>query len=217
MAFDVQKGGREMPAQEQETTEMTKNRTGLVMLALAAVTGATLSTAALADRMGDGPMGMPGMDGPMGMEGPGFGLGKIDFAAVDTDKDGKITAAEMEAYRAAEVAGVDADKDGKLSATELSAMHMARMQAMADDMAAKMVERLDADGDGLLTAAEMMARPVPDRMFGMADADGDGALTQEEIDAARAQMAEMRQGRGPGGRGDGEGRGHGRWFFDNDN
>ena len=159
---------------------MTKNRTGLVMLALAAVTGATLSTAALADRMGDGPMGMPGMDGPMGMEGPGFGLGKIDFAAVDTDKDGKITAAEMEAYRAAEVAGVDADKDGKLSATELSAMHMARMQAMAD-------------------------------------ADGDGALTQEEIDAARAQMAEMRQGRGPGGRGDGEGRGHGRWFFDNDN
>ena len=181
---------------------MTKTRSAFVMLALAAVTGASLSTAALADRMGDGPMGMGG-----GMGGPGFGLGGLDFATMDADKDGKITQAEIDAFRAAEVTSADADKDGKLSADELSAMVQARMAALAAEMATRMIERHDVDGDGLLTAAEFATRPAPDRMFEMADADGDGALTQDELDAARDQMAEMR---GPG-EGRGHGRGHGGW------
>ena len=174
-------------------------RTMLTVLALAAVTGAALSTAAMADR-GD----MMGMGGGMG--GP---LAALDFAAMDADKDGKLTQAEIDAFRASEVAAADADKDGKLSAAEVSAMQVKRMQARADDMAARMIERLDADGDGLLSAAEFAARPAPDRLMEMADTDGDGALSEAEIDAAQEHMAEMR---GPGdGHGHGRGHGHGGW------
>ena len=164
---------------------MTKSRTLITALALAAVTGATLSTAAFADRMGD-------MGGQMG--GPMGGLAQIDFAAVD------------------------ADKDGKLSAAELSAMQLARLTARAEEMAARMIERHDADGDGALTAAELATRPAPQNLFDRADTDADGALSQAELDAARAQMAEMRGGEGQGnGRGKGHGRGDGeglgRWFW----
>lgn len=188
---------------------MTVSRNALMMLALAAVSGAALSTAVLAQDAPEAPM-----DAPMEMGGPMAGF---DFAALDADKDGKITAAEMEAFRAARVTEVDADKDGKLSTAELSAMHMARMQARADQMAARMVERHDADGDGMLTAAEFMTPPVPERMFERADADGDGALSPEEVEAAQARMEEMREGHGKGpkhGRGHGGDRGErGGWFF----
>jgi hypothetical protein len=95
---------------------------------------------------------------------------------------------------------------------------MARMQARADAMAAQMVERHDADGDGMLTVAEMSVRPAPVQMFERLDSDGDGALSEAEIEAGRAMMAEMRQG--GHGRGDGHGRGgHGgwsRWFGGDD-
>lgn len=168
-------------------------RNVLTALALAAVTGAAFSSAALADR---GPMGdMPGME----MGGPGMGPGpRFDFAAVDADKDGKVTEAELTAWRAAEAAKVDANKDGKLSAEELTAARVADMTARATEMATRMVADLDTDGDGLLTAAEMAARPGPAMLFDRADADGDGAVTQAELDAMRAE----------GPRGDGEGRGH---------
>lgn len=188
---------------------MTKKRNALSMLALVAVSGVMLSTAAMAQGMGDGPMG----DGPMGRGA----MAGLDFGAVDADKDGKITTAEMDAFRAARVTEMDTDKDGKLSTAELSAMHMARMQERVDQMATRMMERHDADGDGMLTAAEFATPAAPERMFEMADADGDGALTEAEIEAARSKMAEMRDGRGKGGkhgRGEGHGEGHGsRWFF----
>lgn len=165
-------------------------RNVLTALALAAVTGAAFSSAALADR---GPKGdMQGME--MGGPGPRF-----DFAAVDADKDGKVTEAELTAWRAAEATKIDANKDGKLSAEELTAARVAEMTTRATEMATRMVADLDTDGDGLLTAAEMAARPGPARMFEHADADGDGAVTQAELDAMRAE----------GPRGGGEGRGHG--------
>lgn len=166
----------------------------LTALALAAVTGAAFSSAALADR---GPMGdMPGME--MGMGGPGP---RFDFAAVDADKDGKVTEAELTAWRAAEAGKIDANKDGKLSAEELATARVAEMTTRATEMATQMVANLDTDGDGLLTAAELAARPGPAMLFDRADADGDGAVTQAELDALRAE--------GPGGEGRG-GEGHGR-------
>lgn len=173
-----------------------KVQTVLTALALAALTGVSFSSAALADRgpKGDMEMGGPGMGDGMG---PGMGP-RFDFAAVDADKDGKVTEAELTAWRAAEAVKIDANKDGKLSAEELAAARLADMTARATEMATRMVAKLDTDGDGLLTAAEMAARPGPARLFDRADADGDGAVTQAELDAMRAE--------GPGG--DGEGRGH---------
>ena len=185
--------------------KMTTTRSMLSILALMAVTGAALSTAVRAQEAE-----APAVDqADMGRD---VAIGGIDFAALDADKDGKITAAEMEAFRASRVTEVDTDQDGKLSAAELSAMNLARMQARADKMAARMIERHDADGDGLLTVAELATPPGPERLFGRADTDGDGALTEAEVQAARERMAEMREDHGKG-RGHGHGRGdHGGWF-----
>ena len=173
----------------------------LSALTLAGVLGAGLSTAALAENGGMG-MGM----WPM----PGF-----DFAALDADKDGKVTKAEMEAFRAARVAEVDANKDGLLSGDELAAMHLKMMTERANTMAAQMVAKLDTDGDKLLSASELAARPGPERMFEMVDTDNDGAITQAEADAAKQKMQE-RGGRGGKGH---HGRGHhggGFWGFGGD-
>lgn len=183
---------------------MTRTAT-LSAAALAAVLGAALSTAAWADRGGHGPMGMMGM-GMMGA-GPMF-----DFAEIDANGDGKITPDEITAHRAARAAALDADKDGKISAPELQAQIEARMSARAGEMAARMIEMRDTDGDGLLSAAELAEPPMAgfgDRLFERADADGDGAVTEEEATALRDRMAERMQGRGH----DHGPRGDWGWFF----
>ncbi len=142
----------------------------LTALTLAALTAATLSTAAFAERRGGADMG-----GPMAM---------FDFAAVDADKDGKITPDEMAAFRAARVTAMDADKDGKISATELAAAQLEVMKAKAELRATRMIAKMDSDADGMLTAAEMAAGTPSGKMFARLDADKDGAISQAEMDAA---------------------------------
>ena len=146
--------------------------------ALVAVMLAGLSTAAMADRGDQGDP--PGFGGPVPL---------LDFAAIDADKDGRITKAEVEAFRAARVAAADADKDGKLSPVELKAQMMARAGARADEMIARMVERHDSDGDGLISAAELAAGPAPMDIFDRIDRDKDGAISAAEAAAARKFMA----------------------------
>ncbi|MFN3846626.1 MAG: EF-hand domain-containing protein [Paracoccaceae bacterium] len=146
----------------------------LVALAVAFAGGAAMADRG--DRMG-------------GAEGPMFGM---DFAAIDADKDGKITQAEIDAYRAAQAKAFDTDGDGLLSAEELSAMHLQNVTARASDRAARMIERMDTDGDGKLSAAEMAVRPMAGRMFDRLDADKDGALSEAELAAARDRMTERR-------------------------
>jgi len=154
------------------------------MVTLAAMTAATLSTAALAER-GDGPRGHDGSHG-----GQDRMVAMFDFDALDTDKDGKITKAEVDAQRLARVTAADANGDGLLNAGELGAMELARMTGRATDRAARMMTRLDANADGQLSAAELAAGPQPVNMFDRIDTDGDGAVTEAEIEAAREKMAE---------------------------
>ena len=87
-----------------------------------------------------------------------------------------------------------ANKDGLMSADELAAMQLAEMTERAHAMAAKMITRMDSDGDGLLSAAEMAVRPGPARFFDRIDTDGDGAISREEADAAADKMADRRGG-----------------------
>ncbi|MBS0125407.1 EF-hand domain-containing protein [Aestuariicoccus sp. KMU-90] len=114
------------------------------------------------------------------------------FQQFDTDGDGSITRAEIDAAATARFAAADTDGDGFLSAEELAA-HAAAMQAERHAAGSqRMMERLDTDKDGKLSAEEMAARG-PARMFDRLDADEDGAITREE-------MAEARMMRGHGDR-----------------
>lgn len=139
-----------------------------------------------------------GMDG-RGMGPHGMGA-MFDFAAIDADADGRITPAEIAAHRAARFAAADTNGDGALDRAELEAR---AIRMMAERMAARALDRMDADRNGTLSPEELAAGPGLDsRAFIRMDADKDGALTQAEIDAARAAMQERHAKRG-------EGRGHG--------
>lgn len=172
--------------------------------ALAAMVAAGLSTAAFAERGGPG----------HGAEGPFGAMPVPSFAELDADKDGKVTQAEFDAFRAARVAALDGDRDGKLSVAEIKAQAMARAEVRADEMAAKMVEARDTDGDGMLSAAEMAVLPAPQMIFDRIDSDGDGAITEAEAEVARERMAGRMEGHGPRGHGPrGHGPGGSRWPF----
>lgn len=190
-----------------------QKRTLVYTATLAAILAGGLGSAAMADRMRDhggmGPMGMMMQDGPM-----------FDFDKVDTDKDGKITPEEFAAARAARIAELDADKDGKISTDELVAMRMRGAEDRIRAQVGQMMQRMDADGDGVLTAAEVLAMPGPGpgpQMLARVDTDGDGAVSKAEAEAARdrmmARMGDHGQGRshrdhGKGGHGkDGHGKG----------
>ena len=95
-----------------------------------------------------------------------------------------------------------ANGDGALSRDELIARSEARIETRVD----RMLERLDTDGDGQLSQAEMeearegrgfrhgRGGPNPERMFERFDADGDGSVTQAEFDEGLSRFME-RMGR----------------------
>jgi Ca2+-binding EF-hand superfamily protein len=175
-----------------ETTMTLSRKTGIsaalaVALAAAAVTLPVMTQA----------RGMPGMG-----DGPGM---MLNFDQFDADKDGKVTEAEVAAFRTNMVAGADADKDGLLSVEELTAHEVKMIEAMAAQHAARRIADQDTNGDGKLSAEEMLAAPLPTAIFDKMDADGDGAVTQAEFDEARAQMQENGRGMGHGRGGMGHG------------
>lgn len=146
-------------------------------------------------------------DGPRkGGERMGMERG-INFEAMDADKDGKVTQAEIQAFHAAKIAALDTDGDGNISAEELTAGREARKAERSDDRSARMIEKLDANDDGVVSIAEMEARGGERgddrmaRMFEKVDTDKDGAISMEEAEAAKSMMKK---------RGKGHGRGHDR-------
>ncbi len=117
-----------------------------------------------------------------------------DFATLDLNSDGSVSLEEMQAQGEARFAGVDANEDGALSEEELIATAGAR----ASERAAKMIERHDDNGDGVLQMDEMPRRGGGDRaerMFERVDADGDGVLSQEEFDTAKERHGERGGGK----------------------
>ncbi len=120
----------------------------------------------------------------------------------DTDGDGSVTRAEIDAVRAAGFEAADSDGDGLLNAEELAAWQEARRDERQAARAAARLARLDSDGDGMISAEELAAAGPPMAMFDRLDADDDGSLTAAEIEAAQ----DMRRG---GGDRRGMKRGHG--------
>jgi hypothetical protein len=134
------------------------------------------------------------------------GLAAPVLAAADAPADAAIGLAEFQSAARQQMLSADADRDGKLSPAELSAAREAMRGgatgpgaprgggAGAGRGAGRMFEMFDANGDGLLDAAELDAMSA--RRFQRMDANGDGKVTAAEREA----MQNMRRG-GTGWRG----------------
>lgn len=103
------------------------------------------------------------------------------FSQIDTNKDGKISLAELTASRERWLTKVDANKDGVATPAEIDSAFQAG-RATHQKMR---FEREDANKDGRLTRAETR---LPSAWFETADANKDGALTLAEFTQARQNL-----------------------------
>lgn len=126
--------------------------------------------------------------GPEG-HGPRF-----NFEELDTNGDGQITAAEMEAHKAERFASQDTDGDGFLSKEELVAAMTQKIEESVAPRADKMLERKDADNDGQISLAELENNERPKSFFERLDKDGDGAISKEEMETMKKKRFGKRQG-----------------------
>jgi Ca2+-binding EF-hand superfamily protein len=145
------------------------NNKKLVLSGLAVLAGAFLASHAMA-------------------RNPAAGSDK-EFSMMDTNKDGKISAAEHAAGSRSMFQKMDADKDGKVTAAEMSAAHKAitgHAPKKTDMSAADKIKVVDSDGDGILTADEHAK--ASESMFAKMDIDKDGFLSKQEMAAGHAAM-----------------------------
>lgn len=97
---------------------------------------------------------------------------------MDTDGDGALSRAEIEAAQAKRVAEIDADKNGQISIEELKAAHERQRERWMQERLA----RHDADKDGVVSTEEF-ERARTWRMSRL-DGDGDGVITAREMERA---------------------------------
>lgn len=136
---------------------------------------------------------------PPGSPPPGAGPNPL---RADPFGDATVLRSDAEAQAAARFAALDSDNDSKLTAAELLAGRPERPGPRPEDRRAGrgpgggpgggMVRMLDSNGDGAISRDEFVAGTL--RRFDMADADHDGRLTRPERAAAmEAMRARMEQ------------------------
>ena len=172
---------------------MMQRKTKLLAAGAVAVLAAgALAGIASADMGGGRDGGMHRMWG----EGHGRGMkGQQMMERYDTDKDGKITQAEIDQNRTAWHGEFDADKNASLSLEEFRALWL----KARGEMIVREFQYFDADGSGQVTLEEYQ-KPLSG-LVASRDRNGDGVLSRDD-----------RGRRGMGHRwhdGDGEGRGRG--------
>ena len=110
------------------------------------------------------------------------------FKKMDTNGDGKITAAEHTAGAKQMFTQCDANHDGVVTAVEMDAAMAleGEKHAKNDKTSAEKIQMLDQNGDGQLTTAEHEAGAA--KMFATMDKNGDGSLSKEECDEGQKTM-----------------------------
>ena len=102
---------------------------------------------------GPGRFDRGGRHGPRGDFGRDGGPRKM-MEAVDANKDGAVTQAEIDQFRQGQITRFDANKDGSLSLDEYQALWLDQMrEAMVD-----VFQEHDNDGNGQVTAEEFNKR-----------------------------------------------------------
>lgn len=123
-----------------------------------------------------------GRRGPQGF-GQRGGRGQAPqmmFQRADADNSGSITLEEFTTMSPLDLAAADADANGSVNVDELTD---AMLRQMVQRRAERMIERLDTDGDGEVSTAEIESRQQ--EMFARLDIDGSGAIEQDELRVRR--------------------------------
>lgn len=123
--------------------------------------------------------------------------GQSKFDKLDADSNGTISREEFDAHRASMFSKADADANGSLNAEEMERLHDLRHAERRAAMHARMMSRLDKDGDGEISQAELNV--MAEKRFSRMDADGDGALTKDEMRKGH-HGGMMHKGMGQGGK-----------------
>lgn len=114
----------------------------------------------------------------------------VSFAELDSDGDGQITQAEIDARREARFADMDSNGDGSVTLDEYKAAAAARASTAAEER----FSALDVDGDGVLSRDAVEAQVTRGARRGSfiarLDTDGDGAVSEDEF----ATMGDRRAG-----------------------
>jgi hypothetical protein len=112
---------------------------------------------------------------------------RANFERADADKSGDVSYEEFAALFGDRFKKADADANGELTVEEIAAA-IERMRA--EQMAMRVMERLDANSDGKLTTAEIESQQK--KLFALGDRNDDGKIAEGEL---------PRRGEGrPGGR-----------------
>ena len=146
-----------------------------------------------------------GRGGPRGIRGGprgGFRGGRM-FETFDANEDGRITQAEIDAFRKGQFDEHDANKDGKLTLQEYQNLWLSVMRERMVDA----FQRHDDDGNAEVTLEEFSERFS--RMVRRMDNDGDGAITRDDLRSRFGNRGGPRDGRRGERRGSGQGQGQG--------
>ena len=114
-------------------------------------------------------------------DAPGCQRPQVTTKEAEGTADGGINAAKHAAAASKRFEMMDANKDGKISAAEIEASHGAESIVWANHpaSAAQKLRSLDSNRDGVLTVSEYTTGSQ--RMFEELDVDGNGVLTPSEM------------------------------------
>ena len=120
----------------------------------------------------------------------GKGKRGVNIERIDTDKSGSISLEEFASVGLGKMIAADKDGDGILSTDEVSAAMEAERKRRREEA---MMKRLDVNGDGSITVAELQDRMS--KQFALLDRNSDGSLSEEEIRKMRGKRKGNRNGK----------------------
>lgn len=141
----------------------TRTKIFAATAAAVVVGGLALAGTSVAQRMQRGGLGMMGAMG-----------GEQLLREVDTDRDGRMTQAEIDAAVNARFARFDADSNGRMSLDEFGAL----WADLTKPAAVRAFQFMDPNGDGSVTKAEVDEKTS--RLVQRFDRNGDSALSLED-------------------------------------
>src|SRR5262245_32987780 len=113
---------------------------------------------------------------------PRAGGGPERFDELDADKNGSVSQSEMQTAMTRHVSEPDTNKDGRVTQQEAEAFHAGKRAEHGEQR----FTESDANHDGKLSKQELSK--LPGDMFERLDLDGDGFVTKAEMQEAHAAM-----------------------------